>query len=188
MRDSSSSVQGASTLRAEANVDTRERRGSAGALDGSELLTLAHNAEFEALGLLMRKAGVAPERVESMIGKIIADRLGDLCDARCVRERYALNSTLGDGLEALRVDQDSALKALSLKMSIFRNDAAAYRFAFVAAARRTNWLIAAVIFLQIALLALGSFVAIEANRAEREAAASSPPADQTDDWGTAYSG
>jgi len=111
-----------------------------------------HAPELEALRQLMLRAGVVPSRVENMVGEIINGRAETANCTCCERELEALRETVGDGLDALKIDQHTTLKALSLSISIFRNDAKVYQFAFISAARRMNGLLIATIFLQIIML------------------------------------
>lgn len=112
----------------------------------------ALRSDFKALGLLMRRAGVAPSRVEGMMSDLINGQAPTANHKRCYRELAVLLAPVGDALAALKVDQHTTLKAFGHSMAIFRNETTAYQVAFVAVTRRMICLIIAAIVLQRIIL------------------------------------
>lgn len=105
---------------------------------------------IEALGLLMCNAGVAPSRVEGMVGVFM---IGQGRVADCRHDIEVLRKTLSEGFNRLEIDQNASARTLNLAMSIFRSEARVCHLAFVTAVRRMNHLIIVVILLQIMLTA-----------------------------------
>jgi hypothetical protein len=69
--------------------------------------------ELAALGDLMRRAGVSPDRVAAMISEIIAGDVESRSIVRLERELGALRETTGDGFEQLHLDQECASKEIA---------------------------------------------------------------------------
>ena len=111
-------------------------------------------SSYAGLGELMRNAGVDAVRVEAMVREFLAMQADEQLIRRQGHELRALRETVGDGLDAIRSDQDSALKALGLALSTFRREADVYQRAFAAATGRTCRLAAIVIVLQLVVIGL----------------------------------
>lgn len=72
--------------------------------------------DYSGLGLLMRQAGVAPERVEDMVRQFLTEELGGQACRECALEVRALRECVGDGVDAMRVDQNAALTTLGASL------------------------------------------------------------------------
>jgi len=118
----------------------------------------AVRSDYEGLGLLMRRAGVETARVEAMVREFLAMQAEERIAQLHVRELQSLREAVGEGLEAIRADQDAALKGMSLALTTFRREAHVYQSAFAAATRRTCAVAAALILLQLVTTALGAAV------------------------------
>jgi len=105
----------------------------------------------------MLRAGVARSRVDDIFEKLVSSQATAGNCISCERELSALRETVGDGLDALKIDQHTTLKALHLSMLTFRNDAKVYQMAFITAASKMNRLAIVAICLQIVMLAVACF-------------------------------
>jgi len=135
-------------------------------------------SDYEGLGLLMRRAGVESERVEAMVREFLATRADERIARLQMRELQSLREALGEGLDAMRADQDCALKAMSLALSTFRREANVYQRAFATATRRTCALAAVAILLQLVAIGIGLWLLVSSRPAAREPAPASLNADE----------
>ncbi|GHC96976.1 hypothetical protein GCM10019060_27350 [Novosphingobium pokkalii] len=106
--------------------------------------------DYRRLAALLTGLGISPERLEEAVERTLFE--GDVQGlARLsAAEKRLVYFALGEGIEKLRRDQDSALRAVGLTMSIFRSEAHLFQDAFLAASRRTSWLLATVAILALA--------------------------------------
>jgi hypothetical protein len=120
--------------------------------------------DYRRLAALLTGLGISPERLEEAVERAILEGDAEGLARLSAAEKRLVYFALGEGIASLRRDQDAALRAVGLTMSTFRNEAHLYRHAFLAAYRRTNWLLAAV-----AILVLAGLLLQWAGKGEREA-------------------
>ncbi|NMN03869.1 MULTISPECIES: hypothetical protein [unclassified Novosphingobium] len=110
--------------------------------------------DYRRLAALLTGLGISPERLEEAVERALLEGDAQGLARLSAAEKRLVYFALGEGIASLRRDQDAALRAVGLTMSTFRNEAHLYRHAFLAAYRRTSWLLAAVAILALAGLLL----------------------------------
>lgn len=104
--------------------------------------------DLAALGELMRRAGVSPDRVESMISEIIAGDVESRSIARIERELRALREMTGDVFDKLHIDQESSSIIIQSAIFAFENRLIQINNSIVKAIRLRILFMIALIFLQ----------------------------------------
>ena len=120
--------------------------------------------DYRRLAALLTGLGISPERLEEAVERALLDGDAQGLARLSAAEKRLVYFALGEGLETLRRDQNAAMRAVGLTMSIFRSEAHLYQDAFLAAFRRTSWLLATV-----AILALAGLLIQWAGKGEGEA-------------------
>ncbi|WP_231468308.1 hypothetical protein [Novosphingobium sp. CECT 9465] len=110
--------------------------------------------DYRRLASLLTNLGISPDRLELAVERAVLEDDAQGLARLSAAEKRLVYYALGEGLASLRHDQDAALRATGLTVSTFRSEARLYQGAFLCASRRTNWLLAALIVLTLAILLL----------------------------------